>query len=362
MNKNTQNDNVYRSCPEVEYFSVHIMTDVDPYYKFISPCCYRGEGHPLVEITDDFDHTVKNYLKLRNKMIEESKEAYQSGIDDNRKYTRICMHCQSYVVKEWYQNDKATYVNLTINPGPCQSKCIYCYDKKYHNKSFCDSDRVQEIYNYAINFVDYMKKNDLISDTAIWQPCTGEISIQPYKDDILKVIGNSTVWFLSNCFVFDQSMAECLQRNKHSVINLSIDSGTATTWKKIKGFNNFNTVINNLRRYRQYCDQENYQQIQLKYIILPGINTRMKDYLGVIEIMKDLNVKSLIISRNIRPIKPYTTDEWDMIVDNVVTLATLCVKNGLMYEFHNMAFDENQIKYINDQVNQKCGKDDISYE
>ena len=72
---------------------------------------------------------------------------------------------------------------------------------------------------------------------------------------------------------------------------LSIDCGTPETWRKIKGFNNFDKAIENLEKYREYTTRPN--QIRFKYIILPGINDSADDYEGLIEIMKRLDIRIL---------------------------------------------------------------------
>ena len=120
--------------------------------------------------------------------------------------------------------------------------------------------------------------------------------------------------------------------------------------EKIKGFNNFNTVINNLRKYYQYCDQENHQQIELKYIVLPGINTRKQDYDGIINIMKRLKVNQLIISRNFKTYYDPSTPEYNELFDNIVSLASICNSNGLTYKMAEGVFNMDEINYITNHV------------
>lgn len=113
-----------------------------------------------------------------------------------------------------------------------------------------------------------------------------------------------TAAFYTNCFIFDEKVAANLKANPHSVINLSIDSGTKKTWFKVKGVNNFDAITVNLVKYLNSSSRSG--QITLKYIILPGINDNIEDYLYLIEIMKILKVKHLTIARDTR-IK-YTLD------------------------------------------------------
>lgn len=58
----------------------------------------------------------------------------------------------------------------------------------------------------------------------------------------------------------------------------------------MKGFNRFDVVRENLKKYAQYGT------VKLKYIVLPGWNDSQADYEGTIALMESLGLKELILS------------------------------------------------------------------
>lgn len=136
----------------------------------------------------------------------------------------------------------------------------------------------------------------IIADDAVWQISSREIAIHPYHDRIMNIVKGRIACFYTNCMKFDEDIAKNLHDNPRSTINLSIDSGTPETWRKIKGLDNFDKVIENLSKY--YVASTRPGQITLKYIVMPGINDNYEDFTSVIEIMKVLKVNRLIIARD----------------------------------------------------------------
>ena len=148
------------------------------------------------------------------------------------------------------------------------------------------------------NAIQWAESTGMIAADAIWQVASGEIAIHPYKDKILKLVRDKNVRILTNSFIYDEGVAEILNENCLASINLSIDAGTSKTWNKVKGVNNFDNVLKNLEKYSACSIRP--EQVTLKYIILPGINDNLEDYQGIIDIMKQLKIKKLIISRDNR--------------------------------------------------------------
>ena len=200
--------------------------------------------------------------------------------------------------KDWDEIDGLIhFININMFYAPCQCKCIYCGQHTI-DKSILDSKLNDKSFEKVINAIESMKNQCMIADDVLWQVASGEITIHPLKDRILSLINGNAARFLTNGFIFNEKIAANLGKNPRSEINLSIDSGTAKTWYKVKGVNNFNTVIDNLNKYS--ANSARPGQITLKYIVLPGINDNLADYQGVIEIMKVLKAEQLQISRDSR--------------------------------------------------------------
>lgn len=122
------------------------------------------------------------------------------------------------------------------------------------------------------------------------------IDHSPVQKAIYELACGDTPMFFSNLFIFDEDIARELHDNPRAKINFSIDAGTAETWHKVKGVNNFYRVLENLNAYLQAA--QNADQVILKYIIFPGINDSDEDFLSLTEIVKALKIKRLIFARD----------------------------------------------------------------
>ena len=144
-------------------------------------------------------------------------------------------------------------------------------------------------------------------------------------------------WY-SNCFKFDEKIAANLGKIPGSFINLSIDSGTPETWKKVKGYDNFHDVLENVREYSANAIRS--EQILFKYILMPGINDSYADYLGCIDLMKGLGLKRLDISRDIR--KTYTDDATfrNKLIDSARRYRKILIDNHIEPQFMQWSSEE----------------------
>lgn len=293
----------YRSCTYIERFHLN-FNGLNGHHNendnmgCIEFCCLSLA--PGVTLSDTADESIKSVIKKRSEIIAESKvfsELEGSDHDKTRDFTASCAKCPYYNHTAGEGDGLIHFININMYPAPCQSKCIYCGVHSSKN-SVLNKHLHAEGYEKMFKAIEWARDNNMIATDAVWQAASGEISIHPYKDRILDLMKDETSKFLTNCFVFDEKIAEILSRNPQSSINLSIDAGTSGTWYKVKGVNNFHTVRENLTKYsaKAICPE----QITLKYIILPGINDNLVDYQGVIGIMKHLNIKKLIISRDNR--------------------------------------------------------------
>lgn len=289
----------YKSCPAIENFFLNFNGNIDTGRKFMSLCCEHFEIRPGIALSESAQQSIESFQRQRAEIIAESvRLGLLGGSDNERNYTNGCAKCANFLEGDYGSSDGLIhYINLSMYPAPCQCKCIYCNIHRSENGVF-DKQLHADYYEKLFDTLDYAQKNGLIAKNATWQVSSGEIAIHPYKDRILDLVKDQAAVFYTNCFIFDKKVAANLTANPRSAINLSIDSGTPKTWFKIKGIDNFDVITANLLKYSNSSSRP--RQIGLKYIILPGINDNIEDYLCVIEIMKTLKIKRLSISRDTR--------------------------------------------------------------
>jgi adenine C2-methylase RlmN of 23S rRNA A2503 and tRNA A37 len=143
----------------------------------------------------------------------------------------------------------------------------------------------------------------------------------------MDLVKNRIADFYTNCFIFDTEIENNLRLNPYSSINLSIDAGTPETWAKVKGVDNFDEVVRNLYKYAKACNRP--EQITLKYIIIPGINDDLDDFLGVLKIMKDLQINAIAISRDVKTIYDNTTDPENKLISAAAFFIILLNRNNI---------------------------------
>jgi molybdenum cofactor biosynthesis enzyme MoaA len=257
--------------------------------KCVSFCCEALEGGiPAVGLGATGEETIRDFMRMREDALLEGRSP-----DVARTVTAGCLKCANYALKDWNDGDQIGYVNLSMYPAPCQSRCIYCGDL-----GVMEEEGVAEGYERIFEALDYAIRTGMVTQEASWQVSSGEIAIHPYRGRILDLVSDRRAMFYTNCFRFDYQIAANLEVNPLSGINLSIDSGTAETWRRIKGTDNFRKVVENLGKYCASSSRPG--QITLKYIVLPGINDGQGDYEGVIALMKALGTGHLALARDSR--------------------------------------------------------------
>ena len=287
----------YYSCWEIDNFSFRFRSLLAPVKKNITLCCDPYIDNPGIALCETPEESVMNFVKLRSEIMAESIKFSLLGrnaMDDERIFTSECAKCPKFQLSNWKGGSLIGHIELGMYPAPCQCKCIYCWMTKVLNVPKIDEESSKS-YEKVFAVIDWAQKNGMTARDLTWDVVGGEITIHPYKDRMFSIIKEQTANFFTNCFIFDENIAANLSANKKSSITYSIDSGTPETWFKVKGVNNFETVIGNLEKY--VANGVRSEQILLKYLVLPGINDNPEDYRSIIQIAKErLKVMSMEIS------------------------------------------------------------------
>lgn len=312
----------YHSCQMIEGFFLNINGKIHTGEDVIALCCEPLANKPCVGFTATAEETLRRFISERSLVIAESKRIAQFG--GERRYTKGCANCANYQKANWNSDGLIHYVNLSMYPSPCQCHCTYCNIYKNDQKI---SPEASSAYEKLFDLIEFAQTNGMIASDALWQVSPGEIAIHPYRDRIMNLVRGKATTFYTNCFKFDEDIANNLHDNPNSAINLSIDAGLPQTWKKVKGFDNFDAVVSNLVNY--YSNSARPGQITLKYIVLPGINDTLEDYLSLMEIMKLLKVPHLSISRDVHHKYAMDQDKTTELVGAAAYLVALCHLNGI---------------------------------
>lgn len=321
----------YKSCFFIENFALNFNGRIDTGDPCMTLCCESVDKLPGTAFCGTAKETIENFRRMRAEMIAESvRLCLLCGAGEERKFTAGCAECANFLEGNYGNFDGLIhYINLSMYPAPCQSKCIYC-DVHGGESGVFHKELHAKYYEKLFAVLDYALENNLIAPDATWQVSSGEITIHPYKDRILDFVKDRTAVFYTNGFLFDDKIAANLAANPRSAINLSIDAGTPETWRKVKGVNNFEATMMNLVKYFNSTSRSG--QITLKYIILPEINNNLKDFVSVIEIMKILKVNHLTISRDTRMKYTLDTEQSNALLGAAGCFAAMLHKNGMTFD------------------------------
>jgi len=300
--------------------------------RTLGVCCEVVDGviAPSLPLEDTPEASFKSWEEFRDKLREESD--YELC---DRTVSKHCFNCPKLVPVQAEPFEKITFVNISTYPAPCQSDCIYCNLRGIGHFDTSNTGEVNELYRKVIDLCNYLQDNDKLDNYTVFQISSGEIAIHPFKNELLDAIRDKTAVFVTNCMRFDEGIARKLKQNPNSKINVSLDAGTPETWKVIKRRDNFRKTIENLIKYREYITKK--EQIELKYIVMPGINTSEEDFDGIVKIMKMLDIPKLFISRD-----HYNTEikSSELIVEIKRLIQKLVENNLVWYGEYYLPFEE----------------------
>lgn len=230
-------------------------------------CCCRTD-------MPTFNHPVDPLLSVQE------LDATRSGlIDGNIPLPIVCQTCYRNQASYIFSSRRLNSFNFSFR-GWCNYKCKYCSANRPELKDYNDNIFLAE-------YLTALERKNMINDIfsvllAVGEPTLNEKRLPLYehcrdKGYILDVF--------SNCSVFDDSLFDAA-REIPVIIRKSVDAGTPETYAKIKGVPFFNRTIDNLRRYKEAP----YLALNLKYLIVPGVNDNEADIKGFVDICSELKV------------------------------------------------------------------------
>jgi pyruvate-formate lyase-activating enzyme len=273
-----------------------------------SYCCDMGfsEVFPVAgNIKDDVKLYYEVCEKLRN--------------DLNIGKLTSCAGCQELRPGRSDEKLKMTVVTLDSGiPGAtkCNFKCCYCF----HGMNYLK--KTQEREENVLDILRYLGENEDISYLGY---ASAEISVSPYRREVLDLLKRKK-WkgtVLTNAYKYVEELKDLLSEGNFTT-TVSIDAGTKETFAKIKGVDGFDEVVQNLEKYASSGGK-----IELKYIVLDGINNDKSDLDGFINIAEKIGA-TVIITWDMR--SSFTAYS-DVQYEAVSYLARQCVLRDLTYYF-----------------------------
>ena len=235
------------------------------------------------------EETIDGFLNIRENWLN----SLSSLTTTHNSQPHPCFGCALLCEKHW-DDDYKIYdvVYSTTDLSLCNFKCSYCYSGKFGDASRCNSDNKHDLKE----LVEALERRKLIS--PIWTTLimsSGEITIDPNRDNLYRLASKYFTHFFSNGSVFSHEIDELLKANK-AHLTVSVDAGTEETFCKIKNVNLFSKVCDNLVKYSSEGGNEN---IDLKYLFIPDVNDNNADFSGFTELCGKVKPRLVIISTDV---------------------------------------------------------------
>ncbi len=257
-----------------------------------------------------------------------------------------CLNCYKIEEKEW---DEDKYINeITIAHFlKCNADCIYCAN------NLSPEQRRETTYKIYPILKHYIEEG-VIKKGCEFHISGGEFSIYNEANEILELIavsGFAKVIIATNGIRYLESLFKALDMG-NTYMCVSLDSGTRTTFKKIKRVDAFDKVVSNLSKYA--ATETSRNAIRLKYIIIPGVNDNIREFKKFLSIAKSLSVKTIIIDLEGRYSRQTNHTIDDYFIELALKMEKIAKNNDFnteLYQFFNQNTYRKDIKRCNFIVN-----------
>lgn len=171
----------------------------------------------------------------------------------------------------------------------CFLDCVYCKDTK--------TDDLLTVNHFDIMpVIEQLVDSGVITkDTKIIFDC-GDATLHPEFDKLMYFFinyGMKNIVLHTTALRFCQSVAEAISKNILKLV-ICIDGACPYIYEKVKGFNKFDLMISNLKRYLEY-EEKGKKQVLLSYKLVEGINDNKKELIDWFMFSRNLGVKKLML-------------------------------------------------------------------
>ena len=207
---------------------------------------------------------------------------YQSKVqlieDINANAESVCSGCPYLKRANWGKpSPTPTHLSLEYH-SVCNLKCTYCSDAYYGGE--------KPKYNVYELLEDFLQNGELEFLKSIsWGGGEPFLDPETYKifntlENILRLNSNVNIRIFSNAIRFEERCKKMLELG-NTFLTTSIDAGTRSTYKKIRGKDKILVVFENLVRYTE----KKPEQVTIKYIIT-DINSKLEEVDSFVNLIK----------------------------------------------------------------------------
>lgn len=257
----------------------------------VRTCCKRffrdGEMRGDVVLIDS---VADQKNKLCSDQIIAAKRGLYQAI--NRGESTGCDGCPFLEFKEWpsLETLDISYLSFEYH-SVCNLQCSYCSDTYYGG--------ARASYDITALVDEFIERRQLANcNTVVWgggEPVV-DTNFAPLIEKLVAHIPGSIHRVLTNSVKFSKVVAKLLAENRISVTT-SVDAGSVSTFKIVRGRDRLKSVVSNLKKYAALQPGK----LTIKYIFTEGNSTldEVRDFVDLVS-RNGLNGCSVQISSNFK--------------------------------------------------------------
>ncbi len=266
----------------------------------ICPCCSATIRHtPLrVDISSeiDFYSNLKNYIKIRNTYLN---DFYRKGecycLKDCTLYELINVNTLENRIDI---SDNESFFKLKeiviSNRIYCNCNCIYC-EQTENGKYRQEFNKIDIKYD-IIDVLKFLEEQNLIDKGCKFTISGGEIAEYP-REELLYIFNlarkfDGYLVLLSSGIKYSEEIA-CVLKDFKVNLCISVDSGTKEIYEKIKRVKAFDIVWQNIAKYVEISKENPNAVVEIKYIVIPGINDNINEAKKFIKKCRKVNCTNI---------------------------------------------------------------------
>lgn len=256
----------------------------------LEPCCSANIGPVFVSNLSQ-KKSIKDFVETKKRYIKMLKD----GVIPNE--CKNCVHLEKYKDTNDFAINKITLNHYT----QCNCACVYCTQGNRTLEKIKEDENKPVLYN-VLEFIKELYDNNLVDRKKLYIDFQGgNISCLKNHESIINAFlenGVGTIYIPTNNITYMPVIEKLLKMGKGE-FSTALDSGTRETYQRIKQVDKFNSSVDNLKRY---ISEAGSSSIIVKYIITNGYNDNLQEFESFMNIMTDLNVKTIVLDIDYRNI------------------------------------------------------------
>lgn len=266
----------------MKYYSCEFIEGgMNFHYEHIKPCCSVLWGPTFVSHYKGEDINWEIIQEKRNQL----RKDYQ-----NNKILESCKMCHSLRYEEWDVNPKVNFIHI-CHWLHCNCGCTYCSNIEVTKAEVSSLVKKSDYYD-LLPILKEMSQSKMIAENADIFFVGGEPTMLEEFDELLDLLMEHNprdIVILTSAIKYSDSIEKWIKADKAN-LSISLDSGCAETYLKIKRVPEFDNVINNIKKYMDACKYAGWR-FQLKYILIEKVNDNIEEIEKFLLLAKEMRVR-----------------------------------------------------------------------